>query len=249
MPDHPAWTRPLAPPFTSTHYEYTPRPFDVLEYDLDLGVDIANQVLSGIATVTLVPTEGSLGQVLLDLRDLEVSAVTFDGAPMTYTQTGDSLLISLVPPAGPSDVVELVITYSGTPFHEAWGGFWFHPYVTYQMGVGLYQDEPSMGKCMFPCVDHPTDKAGFTFDITVPDTLYAVANGDSAGITQNGDGTLTYHWVQPLPMSTYLAAISVADYEVLHDADDPRLFYYVYSWDVEDAIGSFQNVESDHGEA
>jgi len=243
MPDHAAWTRPLSPPFQYTLNEYTARPFDVLQYDLDLDIDRVNGILSGVATVTLVPTEGTLEEVLLDLKQLEVSAVTMEGSPMAFGQSGDSLLITLSPPAGPSDVVELVITYSGTPFHESWGGFWFHQYVTYQMGVGVYQDDPSMGKCMFPCVDHPSDKAGFSFSVTVPDTLYAVANGDSAGVTQNGDGTLTYHWEQPLPMATYLAAISVADYEVLHDDDDPRLYYYVYSWDVEDAVGSFQNVD------
>lgn len=243
LPDHAAWTRPLSPPSLFPGSGFSERPFDVLQYDLDLDVDRENEILSGVATVTLLPLEGSLEEVHLDLRDLVVSGVTREGSPMAFEQIGDSLLISLSPPAGPSDVVELVITYSGTPFHESWGGFWFHQYVTYQMGVGVYQEDPSMGKCMFPCVDNPTDKAGFSFSITVPDTLYAVANGDSAGVTQNGDGTLTYHWNQPLPMSTYLAAISVADYEVLHDEDDPRLFYYVYSWDVEDAVGSFQNVD------
>lgn len=243
MPDNAAWTRPLAPPVFNTQYEYEARPFDVVHYDLDLAIDRSAETLTGIATVTLLPTEASLELVVLDLKQLEVSSVTMGGAPVGFLQQGDSLLVTLSPPAGPSDTVVLMISYSGTPYHETWGGFWFHPYVTYQMGVGLYQDDPSMGKCMFPCVDHPSDKAGFTFSITVPDTLYAVANGDSAGVTQNGDGTLTYHWDQPLPMSTYLAAISVADYAVLHDEDDPRLYYYVYSWDVEDAVGSFQNVD------
>ncbi len=96
---------------------------------------------------------------------------------------------------------------------------------------------------MFPCHDRPSDKATFDFHITVPDTLYAVANGDSAGVTDNYDGTLTYHWTLDQPMSTYLAAISVADYAVLHDSTDARIYYYVYSWDVEDALGSFVNVD------
>lgn len=243
MPDNAAWTRPLAPPDRFLANSWEPRPFDVLHYDLDLEVDRENEVLSGSATITLTPLEEGLETVLLDLRTLDVSSVFRDGYPLDFYQSGDSLVVTLDYPAGPSEQVELVVSYYGTPYHEAWGGFWFHPYVTYQMGVGLYEEDPSMGKCMFPCVDHPMDKAGFSFSITVPDTLYAVANGDSAGVTQNGDGTLTYHWEQPLPMATYLAAISVADYAVLHDQDDPRLYYYVYSWDVEDAVGSFQNVD------
>ncbi len=211
----------------------------MLHYDLSIDIDREAETIDATAEVTLVPTEENLTSFRLYLKELTVSQVT--GAS-SFSQDGDSLFITLASPASTSDTIDLVIDYSGTPPEEQWGGFHFHPNVTYHMGVGFVSD-PSMGKYMFPCHDRPSDKASFDFHITVPDTLYAVANGDSAGVTDNMDGTLTYHWTLDQPMSTYLAAISVADYTVLHDSTDSRIFYYVYSWDVDDALGSFAHVD------
>ena len=74
-------------------------------------------------------------------------------------------------------------------------------------------------------------------------SLYAVANGDLVLKRDNPtDATTTFNWEQPQPMSTYLAALSVSDYVVLQDSTYDWIYYFVYSWDVEDALGSFQNV-------
>ena len=232
-------TRPLTPSIEPLYQEFELEPINVLHYDLSIAIDRETETIDAIAGVELVPTEDNLTNFKLFLKELTVSQVT--GAS-SFSQDADSLFITLPSPASTSDTLDLVIHYSGAPPEESWGGFHFHPYVTYHMGVGFVSD-PSMGKYMFPCHDRPSDKASFDFHITVPDTLYAVANGDSAGVTDNADGTLTYHWTLDQPMSTYLAAISIADYTVLHDSTDSRIYYYVYSWDVEDALGSFQHVD------
>ncbi|MCD6587858.1 MAG: hypothetical protein J7K88_04850, partial [Candidatus Fermentibacteraceae bacterium] len=232
-------TRPLSPGLQPLYQEFDLEPIDVQHYDLSITIDREAETIDATAEVTLVPTEENLTTFRLFLRELTVSQVT--GAS-SFSQDGDSLFITLPGPASTSDTIDLVIDYAGSPDHEPWGGFHFHPYVTYQMGVGFVSD-PSMGKYMFPCHDRPADKASYDFHITVPDSLYAVANGDSAGVTDNMDGTLTYNWTLDQPMSTYLAAISVADYAVLHDSTDSRIFYYVYSWDVDDALASFVHVD------
>ncbi len=232
-------TRPLTPGVQPLYQQFELEPVDVLHYDLSISIDRENETIDATTEVTFVPTEENLTDFKLYLKALTVSQIT--GAS-SFSQDGDSLFITLPAPASTADTVDLIIDYSGTPAEESWGGFHFHPYVTYHMGVGFITD-PSMGKYMFPCHDRPADKAAYDFHITVPDTLYAVANGDSAGVTDNMNGTLTYHWTLDQPMSTYLAAISVADYAVLHDSTDSRIFYYVYSWDVEDALGSFVNVD------
>lgn len=232
-------TRPLTPSLEPIYQEFELEPVDVQHYDLSIDIDRAAETINATAEITLVPTESNLSEFKLYLKQLTVTQVT--GAA-SFSHVGDSLFITLSDPVSPPDTVELIIDYNGTPPEESWGGFHFHPYVTYHMGVGFITD-PSMGKYMFPCHDRPSDKATFDFHITVPDTLYAVANGDSAGVTDNLNGTLTYHWTMDQPMSTYLAALSVADYEVLHDSTDSRIYYYVYSWDVDDALGSFVNVD------
>lgn len=230
---------PLTPSMQPLYQEFELEPVDVQHYDLSIDIDRETETIDATAEITLVPTESGLTGFRLFLKEYTVSEVT---GSASFDHVEDSLFITLPGPVSPPDTVDLVIQYSGTPPEEPWGGFHFHPYAVYHMGVGFVTD-PSMGRYMFPCHDRPADKATFDFHITVPDTLYAVANGDSAGVTVNGDGTLTYHWTLDQPMSTYLAALSAGDYTVLHDSTDSRIYYYVYSWDVDDALGSFVNVD------
>ncbi|PIE51377.1 hypothetical protein CSA37_11655 [Candidatus Fermentibacteria bacterium] len=232
-------TRPLTSCLNPVYQEFPLEPVDVLHYDLSIDIDRESETIDGTAEIEFVPAEDNLTEFRLYLKDLTVTNVT--GAA-SYSHVADSLFITLASPGSTSDTLNLVIDYNGNPPEESWGGFHFRPDAVFHMGVGFVED-PSMGKYMFPCHDRPADKASFDFHITVPDSMYAVANGDSAGVTDNSDGTLTYHWTLDQPMSTYLAALSAADYAVLHDSTDARIFYYVYSWDVADALVSFSNAD------
>jgi len=75
-------------------------------------------------------------------------------------------------------------------------------------------DEPNASRTWFPCSDHPSDKATYTFHITVPGNRQVVANGEptggSAGGSSNGGpGIATYDWRETKPMATYLATIDI----------------------------------------
>ncbi|MBN1433336.1 hypothetical protein JW921_01160, partial [Candidatus Fermentibacterales bacterium] len=218
--------------------------YDVTHYDLEIEVLPDVQELVGTTGVGFVATT-TISQIRLDFVQMTVDGVWDTQGSLGFTQQADSVFVTLRAPLsqGQSDTVWL--SYSGTPWNEGagkFGGFWFHPYVSYQMGVGVYTDPPSMGRVMFPCWDHPADKALFDFHITVDDSLYVVANGDLTGIDYSS-GKATYHWTVVHPMSTYLAAIAVSDYVDLVDSTYSWIHYYVYPWEVEDALGSFVNVD------
>ena len=57
----------------------------------------------------------------------------------------------------------------------------------------------------FPCDNHPTDKATFEFEITVPDTVVAAATGVRES-EETAHGYTTSVWKMEDPMATYLAA-------------------------------------------
>ncbi len=220
--------------------------YDVLKYDISIEVFPSSEMLVCTTGVEFVPEITGLDGIRLDLVDLTVDSVWDNTGSLSWSQLADSVFIDLSSPVNLSDTVEVFIAYSGTPWNEGpggFGGFWFKTYVFYQMGVGVYTDPPSMGRMIFPCWDHPSDKASFNFNITVPDTLYAVANGDLVSMEDHfSDATATYHWQQPQPMSTYLAAFAVSNYTVLTDSTYSWIHYYVYPWEVNDALISFQNV-------
>ena len=66
-----------------------------------------------------------------------------------------------------------------------------------------------------PANDHPTDKATWAFEITVPEGLTAMANGALEGTVDAG-GESTWTWRQDEPMATYLVMLLIGDY-VLRD--------------------------------
>jgi len=236
-----ALRRPL-PSWSLGETDHPENPVDILHYDLDIEVFRDIQEIEGTTGILMTSAGGTVSEIRLDLRDLTVDAVWDVGGPLGFHQDEDSLFVTLSAALLPGDTTEIFVSYGGTPYHEAWGGFWFHPYVTYQIGVGIYTEGQCMGKCMFPCWDFQNDKAAFDFHITCPDTLYAVANGDSAGVDHAGD-LATYHWTFDQPLPTYLATIAVGPYTVLHDSTDARIYYYVYDWDVEDALVSYGHVD------
>ena len=68
---------------------------------------------------------------------------------------------------------------------------------------------------VFPCNDHPSDKAMFTIRVTAPDGYTAVANGLPAG-TDRARGTTTWTYRTQHPMATELAQVSIGRSAVLH---------------------------------
>lgn len=236
----------LAKPLTSAafveEFDHPENPVDILHYDVSLEVFEELQEIAGVTVVQMAAKTFPVSSVRLDLRQLEADSVWCPSGPLAYYQQEDSIFITLGQPLNPGDTTEVHISYGGAPYHESWGGFWFGNVITYHIGVGIYTPGQCMGKCMFPCWDHQNDKASFDFHITCDQGDYAVANGDSAGVEIAG-GKATFHWTMPQQMPTYLVGMNVGDYEVLHDSTDARIYYYVYSWDVPDALGSFVNVD------
>ena len=78
-----------------------------------------------------------------------------------------------------------------------------HPYM-------FSQCQAIHARSLFPCQDSPGLKVKYTASVTCNDPLVALmsANLQHEKTAKNGDGTSTYHFVQDVPMSTYLVAIA-----------------------------------------
>ncbi len=240
--DFTALARPISSAAFIQEFDHPQNPVDILHYDIALEVFEDIEEIEGTTSILMVCGASPVSSIRLDLRQLEADAVWDSTGPLSFYHDADSIFITLGETLNPGDTTEVFISYGGSPYHESWGGFWFANVLTYHIGVGIYTPGQNMGKCMFPCWDHQNDKASFDFHITCDEVDYAVANGDSTGV-EFSEGKATYHWTVEQQMPTYLVALNVGDYVVLHDSTDARIFYYVYSWDVEDALGSFVNVD------
>ncbi len=198
--------------------------YDARDYEIDLDYDpTANTFETATLTMQAVATQ-DLSQLSLDFQDLPVDGVTVDGVAAGFSQTtaapplaggGTQPMKLVVDPAtgivnGSSFTVR--VSYHGAPqvFTDPDGSDegWIpsvSPASSYFV-VG----EPMGSQAWFPSNNHPSDKASFTTEITVPTGRTAIGVGELTGQVANGDGTTTWSWREESPTSTYLVTASNA---------------------------------------
>ncbi|MFG1950078.1 M1 family metallopeptidase [Micromonospora sp. NPDC048830] len=185
--------------------------YDVAGYRLRVRYDPADDRLTGHATVTATATEG-LSRFNLDLAGLTVSAVRVDGARARHARDGRELVVTPAGglPRGARFTVD--VEYAGVPRPVAestlgGGGFLATPDGAIALG------QPDSAATWFPVNDHPSDKAGYEVEVTVPDGLAALSNGVPLGRTSGG-GWTTWRWAERAPMASYLSFLVIGDYRV-----------------------------------
>ena len=75
-------------------------------------------------------------------------------------------------------------------------------------------NEPEGAHTWLPSDDHPSDKATFRFELTVPSGLTAIANGALVDHTSTVS-TETWIWQEDRPMATYMIQLLTGDYELV----------------------------------
>lgn len=192
--------------------------YDVLHYLLDLDWDPDSGQLEATATIDAVAVQ-PLVSFNLDLVGMEVSQVEVDGAEASFDREGErELVITPAEPLTADSDVQIVVEYSGVPepadgLIEGLGGWEAHD------GEVFVAAEPDGASTFYPVNDHPTDKACYSFRITAPDDLVAVANGTHLGTEDSGDGTKTSEYETLNPMSSYLVQVAIANFVI--EEDDP----------------------------
>ncbi|WP_407110561.1 M1 family metallopeptidase [Streptomyces sp. DSM 116494] len=184
--------------------------YDVLHYALGLSYDPRAHRLSGTATITARAT-GDLTAFNLDLRGLDVEAVTVGGVRARWSRDGQELTVRPRERLDREGRFRVVVRYSGAPetvtdpdgSEEGW-------LRTADGALALGQPVGSMA--WFPGNHHPSDKATYSIAVTVPKGLRAVSNGEPDGEETKG-GRTTYRWRVGEPMASYLATVAVGRYE------------------------------------
>jgi aminopeptidase N len=190
--------------------------------------------LEGVATIDLVATE-DLDAFNLDLRGMEVESVTVDGKPLRelrnpgqrgriegpvwWHEEDDAerrweLTLQPRPKLKEGQSVEVVVTYGGetTRPRDIEGAL--YGWVTTRDGA-MVASEPDGSMTWYPVNDHPTDKATYSFEITVPEGKVAVANGLPSQDPVTEDGWTTWYWDAPDLQASYLTTATIGDFEML----------------------------------
>ncbi|MFH8381654.1 M1 family metallopeptidase [Kitasatospora sp. NPDC018058] len=192
---------PVFPSLGNTGYR-------ALAYDLAFEYRADTRTVDATAVIT-ARTSRTLAGLSLDALGLKVRAVRVDGRPAAFTAHDEKLTVTPAKRLPRGATVRLAVEYTADPRaklpHTGW--------VPTPDGFAV-AGQPDSAHTVFPCNDHPSDKARFTIAVTAPDSLLGVANGELADTERLGDGRTTRRYVSREPMATELVQVSVGDYTV-----------------------------------
>ncbi len=186
--------------------------YDVGHYDLALTYQPDTHELSGTVTATARATQ-NLSRFDLDLSGMKVQRVLVDGVAATYRRDGQELQIT--PRTGILDrsAFSVAVTYHGSPKTIVGSPIVFGADYGWQYTKdgAFVANEPNAARTWFPVNDHPSDKATYSYEITVPKNRQVVANGDLLGHTVTGDQS-TWRWDETSPMASYLVTVDIGNW-------------------------------------
>jgi aminopeptidase N len=185
---------------------------DVASYDVRIDYDPESGRIDGDVTLEIDVTEDGTG-FTLDAVGLAVDAVTVDGEAVTFVDGGPELSIAPGAPRWAGEQVELNVRYHARA--GGWSSSAGLPAGWFATDGGSYVlNEPDGARTWMPANDHPSDKATWRFELTVPSGVEAIANGRLERHDTAGDRE-TWVWVHDEAMATYLVQLLTGQYELV----------------------------------
>jgi aminopeptidase N len=185
--------------------------YDVASYDLSFTYSGSNsKPLQAVTTIDAWTTR-DLDRLNLDFAHGKVESVEVDGEPAAFTSAGEDLVVAPEDRLSAGSWTRITVRHTSDPMMSGdEDGGW----VRTADGLGM-ADQADAAHLVFPCNDHPSDKAMFTIRVTAPNGYTAVANGLPTGVDRVGRSTTwTYRTLHP--MATELAQVSIGRSTVLH---------------------------------
>lgn len=237
--------QPVRPTETGGPLMFEQAVFDVQNYDITIAADPKTKSITAVTVMTakaVIPTN----VIVLDLdTPYTIATVTENGRQLEYERRGGKIWIWFPLSKQVGDEIKTTISYAGTPRiapNPPWvGGFIWTKTKSGDdwISVALQNDGADL---MFPCKDHPSDKAvTASMHITVPDPLVAAGPGKLESVRKNGGGTSTYNWRMTNPIANYSLVFNAAPYLTVDDAyksiagDTVPIVFYVLPEDAQKA--------------
>ncbi|HVQ88334.1 MAG TPA: M1 family metallopeptidase [Actinomycetes bacterium] len=186
--------------------------YQVRSYALDMRFNPDTDRLQSVATIQATATQ-NLSGLNFDLYGLTVASVTVDGVAASFDRAPRELSVDFSSGITAGNRFTAVVDYHGKPekLNDPDLGLsgWFNT-----SDGAILVGEPEAGMFWFPVNEHPSDKAKFNVDITVPDGLKAVSNGLQTAPPTSAGGWTTFSWASADPMASYLATVAVGNWRV-----------------------------------
>ncbi len=186
-----------------------------------------------LTTLAILPQKDPVTEIVFDALNLNVQHVWLEERgkklPLTYNTSDSAKLHITLDRVHPNNVPFTIgIEYWAQPKK----GMWFiepDTFYTERPQQIWTQGEGEENRNWLPTYDYPNDKTTTDMYVTVRADQQALSNGRLMGKEKNKDGTVTWHWNESHPYSTYLIMLGVGHYETPTDTwRGKNVEYWVY---------------------
>lgn len=187
--------------------------YDLVYNRLQLDVNPAYQYINGEVTAYYKANE-IMSSIVFDLAsNMNVAQVLQRGNSLSFSRSGDELIIDFLTDLNPTVLDSLTIKYSGIP-DDSDDAFVTH---THNGTPALFTlSEPFGAKEWWPCKHDLNDKIdSIDVFIKAPSQYVAVSNGVEQSIELDGLGNKITHFKHNYPIPAYLVAIAVTNYQLM----------------------------------
>ncbi|MGZ5133691.1 MAG: M1 family metallopeptidase [Flavitalea sp.] len=225
--------------------------WDVICYTVALNADYNNRTIEGKSVIDFrVLTPGRRMQIDLQ-QPMEISRAYTNELKLNFTREGNVFYINFPEPLTTGSLHSITLVFMGKPtiaVQPPWDGGWIftkdnlgRPWMTVAcQGLGA--------SVWYPCKDHQSDEPDSAFiNITIPDTLVAVANGRFRGKKSFSPGFMTYRWAVSNPINNYNIVPYIGKYtswKETYGGENGKLDceYWVLDYNLEKAKKQFRQV-------
>lgn len=206
----------------STGTNFKAQPFDVQEYTVDARIDNpASKYIEGSCQMSVKLSHASQDdKFFFHLFELGMDSCFISGNYVVPVQSTDSLGVQYYYiPVGQytDDVIKVKVYYSGImqaePGTNPWGGIHFQDSVLFNMGVGFKNANVSAAAYWFPCYDHPSDKAQYRINLTVPEAYQVALSGHPYGDGVVSNGKRIVNAISEVPAATYMIGMAIGKFQ------------------------------------
>lgn len=183
--------------------------YQALQYDVRLNYFPSGNRLVA-RTRVVARAARPLRSFSLDLEGLSVRRVSVDGRKASYRRQGHELVIR--PAHAVKGRFATTVVYGGQPRRHKDPDGSDEGWIATSDGATAL-NEPVGSMTWFPNNNTPRDKARYTFRVSAPSGLAVAANGVLAK-RESHAGRTTWTWREDVPMASYLALVSIGNYDV-----------------------------------
>lgn len=221
--------------------------YDVKSYKLDFSFDIQQKKIIGTVNMNSESLSDTLSFIYIDLAgNMNVNSVKLNGMEISHFRVDDYIAADTKGKLKLNESFDIQIVYEGIPENKGFDSFSIKKFDDEPAIYTL--SEPNHAKTWWPCKDVMTDKADAEIIITVPEKLTAVSNGLLINVSDNKNGSKTFHWKTSYPTATYLVSLAIGKYDKWTDtytSMDRKIQmpveYYTYPYLTEKAKYDWKN--------